>query len=378
MHPGFNGSRSGRKTLTAGVYCFSSSAQLTGTLTLNAQGNANAVFIFKMGSTLTTASGSSVVLINGGSPCNVFWQVGSSATLGTTTSFAGNILALASITVTTGAQRDGSGLGANRRRDAGYQRGQRDDVRSPPTPIVTNYTVTVPFAQTVPHPCQPGFVLITGTMNVAITTTQSTDFNMQLQVTSAGRGEDADATGVLLPTGAPYYEYASDVAADATFPDGTPLSFEHPLTVTDYLARIGSTTDAFIMTTGVRRGLQQRHPDDADAADDRRQLPVIRGPDARRRTAGAPLFVPHHLTSSRHEGHGSGARRHGSRRVGIVRRSQLVVVDHGRPGGPGGAARGPAGAGDSAGRGGRTHAGDCPRGGGPPPTPYGRHRPPKV
>jgi hypothetical protein len=103
----------GGQGLTAGVYCFSSSAQLTGTLTLNAQGNANAVFIFKMGSTLTTASASSVVLTNGGSPGNVFWQVGSSATLGTTTSFAGNILALTSITVTTGATVTGRTLARN-------------------------------------------------------------------------------------------------------------------------------------------------------------------------------------------------------------------------------------------------------------------------
>jgi|SRR5579859_950939 len=92
----------GGKTLTPGVYCFSSSAQLTGGLTLNAQGNPNAVFVFKMGSTLTTASAASVVMTNGGSPCNVFWQVGSSATLGTNTRFAGNIIALASITLTTG------------------------------------------------------------------------------------------------------------------------------------------------------------------------------------------------------------------------------------------------------------------------------------
>jgi hypothetical protein len=103
----------GGRTLTAGVYCFSSSAQLTGALTLNAQGNANAVFIFKMGSTLTTASASSVVLINGGFPSNVFWQVGSSATLGTATSFAGNILALTSITVTTGARVAGRTLARN-------------------------------------------------------------------------------------------------------------------------------------------------------------------------------------------------------------------------------------------------------------------------
>lgn len=103
----------GGKTLTAGVYCFSTSAQLTGALTLNAQGNANAVFVFKIGSTLTTASGSSVLLINGGSPCNVFWQVGSSATVGTTTTFLGNILALTSITLNTGAGVSGRALARN-------------------------------------------------------------------------------------------------------------------------------------------------------------------------------------------------------------------------------------------------------------------------
>ena len=88
----------GGKTLTPGVYCFNTSAQLTGDLVLDAQGNPAAVWIFQMGSTLTTASNASVVVINGGSSCNVFWQVGSSATLGTGTAFKGNILALASIT----------------------------------------------------------------------------------------------------------------------------------------------------------------------------------------------------------------------------------------------------------------------------------------
>lgn len=103
----------GGLTLVPGVYCFSSSAQLTGTLTLNAQGDANAVWVFQIGSTLTTASSSSVVIINGGSPCNVFWQVGSSATLGTTTSFKGNILALQSITLNTGATMTGRVLARN-------------------------------------------------------------------------------------------------------------------------------------------------------------------------------------------------------------------------------------------------------------------------
>jgi len=70
--------------LLDGTYCYGSSAQLTGTLTLNAQGDPDAVFIFQVGSTLTTASGSRVRLINGAQSCNVFWQIGSSATLART------------------------------------------------------------------------------------------------------------------------------------------------------------------------------------------------------------------------------------------------------------------------------------------------------
>ena len=100
----------GGLTLTPGVYCFSTSAQLTGALTLNALGDPNAVFIFKIGSTLTTASNSSVIVINGGSTCNVFWQVGSSATLGTSTQFEGNVLALVSITLNTSVRLNGRAL----------------------------------------------------------------------------------------------------------------------------------------------------------------------------------------------------------------------------------------------------------------------------
>ncbi len=91
----------GGLTLTTNVYCFSSSAGLTGTLTLDAQGDPNAIFIFQIGSTLTTASDSSVALVNEASACNVYWQIGSSATLGTDSSFVGSIYALFDITVTT-------------------------------------------------------------------------------------------------------------------------------------------------------------------------------------------------------------------------------------------------------------------------------------
>jgi hypothetical protein len=102
-------------TLNPGIYHFASSAQLNGPLTLNNQGNNNAVFVFQIGSTLTTASGSSVLLTGAGTGDGVFWEVGSSATLGTTTSFEGNILAATAITLNTGAT---IGCGSALARDA--------------------------------------------------------------------------------------------------------------------------------------------------------------------------------------------------------------------------------------------------------------------
>jgi hypothetical protein len=103
----------GGLTLKAGIYASSSSIGLTGALTLDAAGDPNAVFVFQAGSTLTTASGSQVNLVNGADACNVYWQVGSSATLGTGSSFRGNILALTSITLTTGATSVGRVLARN-------------------------------------------------------------------------------------------------------------------------------------------------------------------------------------------------------------------------------------------------------------------------
>jgi Ice-binding-like len=107
------GTNLGSRTLTAGAYRFTSSAQLTGALTLDAQGDPNAQFVFEIASALTTAPASSVVLINGASPCNVYWQVGSSATLDTTTAFQGNLMALTSISLNNGASVIGRLLARN-------------------------------------------------------------------------------------------------------------------------------------------------------------------------------------------------------------------------------------------------------------------------
>ena len=97
------GQNLGGLNLGPAVYSFATSAQLTGVLTLDGQGNSAAQFVFKIGTTLTTASNSAVLLINGANGNNVYWVVGSSATLGTNTVFAGNILADQSITLNTGA-----------------------------------------------------------------------------------------------------------------------------------------------------------------------------------------------------------------------------------------------------------------------------------
>ncbi|MDX6689993.1 MAG: hypothetical protein QOG15_1450 [Solirubrobacteraceae bacterium] len=141
----------GAKTLTAGAYRFSSSAQLTGTLTLDAQGNPKAQFVFEVGSKLTTAPASRVVLINGASPCNVYWQIGSSATLDTTTAFQGNVMALTSITMNNGASVIGRVLARN---------GQISLINNvldnsacttaPTTPPVTTPPVTTPPVTTPP------------------------------------------------------------------------------------------------------------------------------------------------------------------------------------------------------------------------------------
>lgn len=104
----------GSSTRNAGVYdSLPGTLQITGTLTLDGQGDPNAVFIFKAASTLITASASRVVLINSAQACNVFWQVGSSATIGTTSDFAGNILAMDSITDDGGSTIAGRLLARN-------------------------------------------------------------------------------------------------------------------------------------------------------------------------------------------------------------------------------------------------------------------------
>jgi Protein of unknown function (DUF3494). len=218
--------------LTPGVYCFSSSAFLTGTLTLNLQGNPNAFFLFQIGSTLITATGSSVNLINTGGaicPSNLYWQVGSAATLGTTTSFVGNILALQSITLNTGAAVIGRTLARN-----GAVTLDTNTVNSsacaaaPVCPTITvspttlpPVTVGTPFSQTITAAGGPGpftFAVTTGTLpaGLALTGATNTTVNITGTPTSAAPFNfTLTATDTLNPTcvGRQAYSGAVGVAA---------------------------------------------------------------------------------------------------------------------------------------------------------------------
>jgi hypothetical protein len=100
----------GGQTLAPGLYKSTSTLSITGDLALDAQGNPNAVFIFQIKSGLTVATGGRVVLMGGAKASNVFWQVGSSATLGTGSAFKGTVMAYASITMATGAKLEGRAL----------------------------------------------------------------------------------------------------------------------------------------------------------------------------------------------------------------------------------------------------------------------------
>jgi hypothetical protein len=141
------------QTLAPGVYKASSSLDVGGSLTLDAGGDPNAVFIFQASSTLITDSASSIILTNGAQACNVFWQVGSSATLGTNSDFTGSILALTSITVTTGDTIAGRALARN-----GAVTLDDDTITAPScsvTPPATTPPATTPPATTPPATTPP-------------------------------------------------------------------------------------------------------------------------------------------------------------------------------------------------------------------------------
>ena len=142
----------GGQTLAPGVHCFPSSAAITGILTLDAGGDPNAVWVFNIESTLVTASASSVLIIKGGNACNVFWRVGSSATLNTTTAFQGSILALANISALTGATVNGRLLAQTAAVTLDTNQVSLPTNCSPPTPTPTNTPADTPTSTPINTP----------------------------------------------------------------------------------------------------------------------------------------------------------------------------------------------------------------------------------
>ena len=184
-------------SLTAGVYDTPSSMALSGQLTLDAAGDPDAVFVFQAGSTLVTASGSRVVLRNGAQACNVYWQVGSSATLGTTTDFRGNVLADTSITLDHGATVQGRVLASNGAVTLDDNVITRPACTTPvSTPVTTPVTppVTTPVTPPVTTPVTPP-VTTPVTPSATTPATPPATSPTAARTRATGRDSDSPTTG---------------------------------------------------------------------------------------------------------------------------------------------------------------------------------------
>jgi hypothetical protein len=196
------------QTLAPGVYKATSSLEVGGALTLNAQGNADAVFIFQAASTLITDSASHIILSNGAQACNVFWQVGSSATLGTYSRFQGSILALTSIAATTGDTITGRALARNGAVTLD------DDTIAVPGCITTSPTPTATTTVTSPATTTP-------TSTAPTPTTTST--GPKPNATSPGAKPTSTRYGPPPPTPTPTRYGPPPTPAPVPSPVGTPF-----------------------------------------------------------------------------------------------------------------------------------------------------------
>jgi hypothetical protein len=181
-------------TLTDGVYNATSTMALNGVLILNGQNDPNSVWIFQAGSTLITGSSASVVFENGAQACNVFWQVTASATLGTSTDFAGTIIATQSVTLDTGATLEGRALAMNG------------------AVTMDSNTITVPTCEALPPPPASTTSTTTATTTTTagpVTTTTAAGTSTSTSstiVTSVGvrsKSSGTTTTTFIIPTGAP-------------------------------------------------------------------------------------------------------------------------------------------------------------------------------
>jgi len=221
----------GGLTLVPGVYCFDSSAFLTGTLTLNAVDGAASVFVFKTGSTLITASGSHVEFLNGGTCNGVYWRVGSSATLGTGSLFEGTIVALTSITATTGADVNGRLLARNG------------------AVTLDDNTVTGPTcgieAEPEPEESEPSPVVIVSPTPTDITPITNTPTPTDSSPTVVGPGTPLPAGTTLSPTDIVFTSEPGATPTSTTITSSeNPSSSGESVTFTAVVTPTGSTATA--------------------------------------------------------------------------------------------------------------------------------------
>jgi hypothetical protein len=161
------------QSFTPGVYNASSSLLFSaGSVTLNAQGNPNAVFIFQVGSSITTGSATSVLLTNGAQACNVFWQVGASVTLGSNSTFAGTVMAYTTITAGTGATLNGRLLARNGAVNLNTNTITTSTCATTPTAVAVTPTATTTPATTTAAPT-PAATTPTATPIGSMNTTKS-------------------------------------------------------------------------------------------------------------------------------------------------------------------------------------------------------------
>jgi hypothetical protein len=242
------------RTLVAGVYRSTSSLGLTGTVTLDAQGDPQAVFVFQIASTLVTGAQSRVAVIGGGQACNVFWQVGSSATLGTGSQFKGSILALTSIAAQTAATVEGRLLARNGAVTLDSNTITRTGCATPGAPSTT----AGPIGPTTPAPVPSATPTPTAVPSASPTATVPTS-----KPTETGTAPPT-ATPTTTPTAVPTTPSPSVLPTSVTSP---PVPSSSALPTTGARVPLGPLTSlgaaslllgALLVAWGRRRGVRDR------------------------------------------------------------------------------------------------------------------------